>query len=111
MQNDAQPVRAPQGALGWSPDGGWLYEPTEVRSSVDAGHMTLVVSDDGWLRGVTDHDRAPLAAVLRIDGDLVEVVARLDQLAERAEAADTGNAVEIAALRGRVRQLENRGQV
>ena len=111
MNHDAQPVRAPAGARAWTPDIGWLYEREEVPRHVEAGAVALVVSDDGWLRGVTDDDHAPLAAVLRIDGDLAEVVERIDALADRAEGLDTGLAVEVSMLKARVRQLENRGQV
>ncbi|MBW3605399.1 MAG: hypothetical protein KY460_10925 [Actinobacteria bacterium] len=108
MTNDATLIRAPQGALAWTAPDGWLYEPTEVRSSVDAGHMTLIVDDNGWLRGVTPHDGAPLAAVLRMDADLTQLVQGLGDLAERAQGLDTGLAVEMSMLKGRVRQLENR---
>ena len=66
---------------------------------------------DGWLHGVTEHDGAPLSAVLRIDGDVAGVVQRTDALADPAAGLETGLAVEVAALRGRLRQLENRGQV
>ena len=110
MQNDAQPIRAPQGALAWTPAEGYLYERSEIAVHVAAGSMVLVVSDDGYLRGVTERDRAPLAALLRLEGDLTEVVRRLDDLGEAVAGFDAGVAVDLSALKGRVRRLEERSR-
>ena len=90
MMNDAYLIRAPQGAIAWTVADGWLYDGDLLPTSVEAGEMVLVVSDDGYLRGVAHYDRTPLASLLRID---------------------TGLAVEVSMLKGRVRQLENRGQL
>ena len=111
MPDSTRNVRAPQGALAWTAVHGWLYEHEMAPSPTDTRDLLLVVSEDGYLRGVAFHDRAPLVAVLRIDGDLTEIVARIDNLADRVVGLDTGLAVEVSMLKGRVRQLENRGQL
>lgn len=103
--NAAAPVRAPDGAYAWSSLRGWLYDPDGPSDAVE-GDVILTVSSDGLLRGVLPTDRAPLSAVLRVEGDVVEVVQRLDDLADRAAGLDTGLAVEVAALKHRVRRLE-----
>lgn len=102
-------IRAPHGAIAWTAADGWLYEGEPVPSSEDSGDLVLVVSDDGYVRGVAHYDRAPLAALLRIETDLVEMVRRLGELADLAQGLDTGLAVEVSMLKGRVRQLESRG--
>lgn len=111
MTDSTHTVHAPQGALAWTAMGGWRYAGDRAPSTTETGDLVLVVSDDGYLRGVTLHDRAPLIALLRIDGQLTEIVARIDQLADRVAGLDTGLAVDVSMLKGRVRQLENRGSV
>lgn len=106
--NAAEPLRAPVGAVGWSPDAGWLYDTQEVVKRVDRDAYVLVVSNDGYLRGVTPTDRAPLVAVVRVDGDLAEVVARLDDLADRAHGLDVSEATDVNELRARVTALVHR---
>lgn len=110
MQNDAHLIRAPQGAIAWTTADGWLYDGDPMPTTPDIGDLVLMVSPDGYLRGVTLHDRAPLASLLRIDADLAEVVRRIDHLADRAEGLDTSTAVEVAMLKGRVRRLEERSR-
>ena len=73
-------IRAPHGAVAWTPANGWLYSPDDVPILLEDGDLVIVVSDDGVIRGVTSHDRAPLSAVLRIDGDVSELVARIGDL-------------------------------
>ena len=70
--------------------------------------MVLVVSGDGMVRGVQPHAVAPLAAVLRIDTDLAEVVARLDDLGDRLAGIDIGEATDVNELRARVTALVRR---
>jgi len=105
--NTSEPLRAPAGARGWTPADGWLYDGDELPERVDEGPM-LVVSDDGMLRGVTRRDRAPLTAVLRVDADLAEVVARLDDLGDRLVGVDTAEATDVNELRARVTALVRR---
>ena len=103
----AQPVRAPQGAVAWTPQAGWVYDHLELPQRVEGDSYVLMVSEhDGRLRGVTANDTAPLLAVLRVEADVAEIVRRLDDLADRAEGASTDVAVEVAALKRRVRKLE-----
>lgn len=76
-------MRAPQGAIAWTPAIGWMYEPVDLRERVTAGHYVLVVSErDGIVRGLTETTTAPLSAVLRIDADVTELVLRLNDIAE-----------------------------
>ena len=70
--------------------------------------MVLIISADGVVRGVQPHAVAPLAAVLRIDADLAEVVARLDDLADRAHGLDVSEATDVYELRARVTALVHR---
>lgn len=136
MNSEAQPIRAPQGAIAWTAVDGFAYDEHEVPRHVDAGELVLVVSSDGMLRGVQPHDHAPMIAVVRVEADVVEVIQRLEELAggtasvrdvnelrarmtaavhrvdvleDRATGLDTGLAVEVAALKHRVRRLEDRG--
>ena len=39
--NAAEPLRAPQGAHGWSPHTGWLYSPDELAERVDGDAYVL----------------------------------------------------------------------
>jgi hypothetical protein len=50
------------------------------------GHYVLVVSErDGVIPGVTATTTAPLAAVLRIDADLADMVLRLNEVADQLD--------------------------
>ena len=115
----AEPIRAPAGAIAWTPDDGWLYHAADLPERVTAGHYTLVVSDDGHLRGVSDTQPAPLAAVLRIDADVSELVQRVGDLAEEQTAqsdrwaamlagASAGEALDVSELRRQLRALTQR---
>lgn len=125
------PIRAPAGAVGWTASAGYLFDSAELTHRATAGEVVLVVPAEGMLRGVTPDNRAPLLAVLRLDGDLVDVVTRLDDLSDRidqvtrmhdalaepvsdlgdrAAGLDTGLAVEVSTLKGRVRKLEERSR-
>lgn len=95
----AEPVRVPNGAQAWIAREAWLYEADGVPVELAAGQLVLVVSDDGYVRGIGPDDLAPLAAVLRIDGDVTEIVLRLGDLKDRAAGFDTG-----LATRGRSAQ-------
>lgn len=103
--NAAEPIRAPEGAVGWTARGGYLYERGDMPRRVVAGEMVLVVSADGMVRGVTE---PALAAVLRLDGDMAEVVQRLAEVGETVAGVDTGAAGDVAELRTRMRSLAAR---
>lgn len=77
------PVRAPS-AVGWTPAEGWVYDVAELPSRVEDGHFVLVVTD-GRVLAVSGTATAPLAAVLRIDADVTELVLRLHDIAEEAQ--------------------------
>jgi hypothetical protein len=94
MPDPAEPIRAPQGAIAWTPTDGWLYERAEMPTRIEGGDVVYVVSADGRVRGITPSMTAPLAAVLRIDADLADLVTRLNDLAE-------AHSDEITELRGR----------
>lgn len=117
MTGDTQPVRAPRGALAWTAHTGFVYD-SNVMAGIDAaeaGDLVLMVSDDGYLHGVLPHDRTPLAALLRVEADVdalrrvvADLGARVGDLGDRVEGRDTGEAVELVALKARVRRLEER---
>jgi hypothetical protein len=83
MSDPYEAIRAPQGAIAWTPTDGWIYDVVELPTRVVDGHYMLVVSErDGVIWGVTATTTAPLAAVLRIEADLTELVLRLNDIAE-----------------------------
>lgn len=98
MNDSTDRVRAPQGARGWTASGGYVYDETEMPRRLEGGAMLLVVSHDGYVRGVTERDHAPLAAILRLDGDLHEVVARLDELADELRGRQSAVADRLDQL-------------
>ena len=80
---------APTGAVAWTPEDGWLYRDDPVPVALEDGDVVLVVSDDascGACPRTTARHSQPSSASTQIQ--------------------DTGNAVEIAALRTRLRRLE-----
>jgi hypothetical protein len=78
-----QPVRAPQGAVGWTPALGWIYDVAELPTRVTDGHYVLVVSErDGTIRGISGTTTAPLVAQLRLDTEVAELVSALNDVAE-----------------------------
>lgn len=99
-------MRAPQGAVAWTPEDGFLYRNDPVPVALEAGDLVLVVSDDGELRGVTPHDRAPLAAMLRVDGDLADVVTRLDEIADELAVLERQAGARLTAAVHRLSTLE-----
>lgn len=108
MQNNAQPIPAPQGAVAWTPSRGFVYERPEAAAAVDAGETVHVVSRDGYLRGVAPSNRAPLVALLRVEGDVAELVARVGDLGETVAGLDAGESVDVSDLRSRVAALTHR---
>ena len=54
----------------------------------------FVASSDGQIRDVQPHNRAPVAAALRVEGDVAAQVARVDDLADRVEALDVSEATD-----------------
>jgi hypothetical protein len=75
------------------PTVGWAYDPVELPTRLVDGHYVLVVSErDGVIRGVTATTAAPLAAVLRIDADLTELVHTLNDIAEHVAGRLAGGA-------------------
>jgi hypothetical protein len=88
MPDPAEPVRAPQGAIAWTPTDGWVYDAADLPARIEDDHFVLVVSErDGMMRGVTAFTSTPLVATLRIDADLSELVLRVADLAEELAAA------------------------
>lgn len=106
--NAAEPLRAPDGARGWAPHTGWLYSGDELAEHVDGDAYVLTVSGDGLLRGVTDHDPAPLRALLRVEVDVTEIAARIDDLADTVAGQDIDEATDINMMRARMDALVRR---
>jgi hypothetical protein len=77
-------VRAPQGAVGWTPRAGWAFDVAELPTHVEDGDYVLTVSADGLVRGVTAVIGAPLLALLRVEADVVELVEALHDIAEHS---------------------------
>ena len=88
-------MRAPEGAVAWTPDG-WVFDGPPA--ALDDGRLVLVVSDDGELRGVQPADRAPLAAVLRIDRDALETAGAVAALDRRTHALLTALSHRVSVL-------------
>jgi hypothetical protein len=135
---DPVDVAAPVQALAWSPSRGFIVDLDDLTEARLEGEHVLEVTDatDGAPFGVVAdvEGEAPLAVDVRQDRELAEVrtvlarvvdrlagvdVAELEArvtglvrsvaaLEDRAEGADTGNAIEISALKTRVRRLEER---
>lgn len=70
-------IRAPQGAVGWTPTTGYVYDTRELPDHVDAGHYVIVVSESDGMVRLNSVESAPLAAVLRLETDVAELVARV----------------------------------
>jgi hypothetical protein len=75
-------VRAPAGAVGWTPSTGYVFEPVDLPTRVTDGDYVLIVSADGLVKGVTPVTTAPLVAQLRLETELAEVVSALHDVAE-----------------------------
>jgi hypothetical protein len=77
-------VRAPQGAVGWTPRDGWAFDVAELPTHVEDGDYVLTVSADGLIRGLTAVTTAPLIALLRVEADVAELVEALRDVAEHS---------------------------
>lgn len=122
--NDLTPdpvdVRAPVRAIGWSPMRGFIDELSELTEARLEGELVLDVTDGREPVVEAVEGDCPLSIAVRVDREVSElrrVVARLvdrvaplerrvDVLEDRAAGLDMGLAVEVAALKTRVRRLE-----
>lgn len=68
----AQDVPAPDGAIAWCDQTGFVFDPARIITLVESGYLVLSV-EDGMVRDV--EGSASLASLIRIDADLW----RLDQ--------------------------------
>lgn len=122
--NDLQPdpiaVQAPTGALGWGASRGFIDDTDELLEAHGEGELVLDVTDvlDGRPFGVVAdvEGDSPLAVAVRIDRELTELRRAHARLAERVSdvgdkqvGQDTDLAVEVAAIKARVRRLEAAG--
>jgi hypothetical protein len=87
MPDPSTHVRAPEGAIAWTPTDGWLYDVADLPTRVEDGHYVLVVSERDGLVRISGTETAPLAAVLRIDADVTELVLSLHDIVEHAQQA------------------------
>lgn len=99
-------MKAPAGAVAWVPEDGFLYRNDPLPVALEDGDLVLIVSDDGELRGVQPHDRAPLSAILRVDADLVDVVTRLDEVADELVVLERQVSARMTAVVHRVGVVE-----
>ena len=80
MPDLTRPVRAPEGAKFWVPSTGYIYSTAELPEASTDSDYVLVVSTDGMMRGVTSTMPAPLQALLRVETDVSELVAVINEL-------------------------------
>lgn len=118
VQPDAVDVLAPTGAIAWSPAAGFIDHPDELFELRGAGELLLDVTDaptGSGPMGVVEavEGDAPLACIVRVDREVTDLrrvhaalAQRVSDLGDRAAGLDTGLAVEVAALKTRVRRLE-----
>jgi hypothetical protein len=88
MQSEPIEVRAPQGAVGWTPTTGWLYDVRDLPDHVDAGHYVIVVSESDGMVRLNSIETAPLAAVLRLETDVAELRNRVEDEGLREQLVD-----------------------
>ena len=81
---------------------------TGLAERVDGDAYVLTVSSDGMLRGVTDHDPAPLRALVRVEVYMTEIVERLDDLGDTVAGLDAAEAGDKAEVMVRLRALADR---
>ena len=109
MPESTPTIRAPQGAIAWTPTDGWVYDAVELPDHIEQGHYVVVVSErDGMVRGVTAYTTAPLVALLRVDADLAEVVERVGELGEQLAGLGTGEALDMNEVRARLAAIVHR---
>ncbi|CAN5922042.1 hypothetical protein BH23ACT10_BH23ACT10_10760 [soil metagenome] len=121
--NDLQPdpvaVQAPVAAIGWSPARGFIDDADDLQEARFEGELILDVTDPttGRVFGVVEavEGDCPLAVAVRQDREICELrrvharlAERVSDLGDRAEGLDIGLATEVAALKHRVRMLEQR---
>jgi hypothetical protein len=79
IPRDMSEVHAPKVAVAWAASRGWIYDDLDldaVRGRAD--DVVVLVDDDRWVRNLAGP--APLAAVVRVDRDLQELVDRYDRM-------------------------------
>lgn len=80
MASEAVEVRAPQGAVGWTPTVGYVYDVRDLPDHIEPGHYVLVVSERDGMVHVNGIETAPLSAVLRLETNFVELLTRIDEM-------------------------------
>lgn len=101
------PVRAPAAAVCWSPDSGWIFDEREAQRALTDNGWALMVASDGRVH-VGEDETAPLAAMLRVDADVAELVERVGDLGDQGAALETAESVDVAELRTNMAALATR---
>ena len=75
IPEDMSEVHAPDDALAWAASYGWIRDRLDLDQVRARTDLVIDVGDDRWLRDLIGP--APLAAVVRVDRDVQEVIDRL----------------------------------
>jgi hypothetical protein len=69
-------VHAPDTALAWAASYGWIRDAIDLEHARGRGDdVVVLVDEDGWVRNLTGP--APLAALVRADREVQELIDRL----------------------------------
>lgn len=92
-------IRAPQGAVGWTPTLGWVYDVRDLPDHVNAGHFVIVVSESDGMVRLNSVETAPLAAQLRLETDMAELTNRVAEIDTEQLREKLLDVAEFAAAR------------
>jgi hypothetical protein len=85
MNPPSEPVRAPQDAVAWTPEVGWIFAVDSVPTMIhDNQYIILVSPVDGRTPPIPVNQLAPLIAVMRLETELIELRWKLIDTWERA---------------------------
>jgi hypothetical protein len=86
LKPPSEQVRAPQGAVAWTPELGWVFAIDSVPTMIREDQYIVLVSPvDGRAAPIPVNQLAPLIAVMRLDTELIELRWKLIDTWERAE--------------------------
>jgi hypothetical protein len=75
IPDDMFEVHAPDDAVAWAASYGWIRDQLDLEQVRARNDLVIDVGDDRWVRDLIGP--APLAAVVRMDRDLQELIDRL----------------------------------
>lgn len=92
IPRDMFEVHAPDETLAWVASYGWIRDLIDLEQARERQHdLVIEVGVDRWMRDLTG--TAPLAAVVRVDRDLQELIDRLERFFAKLSdlAEETGS--------------------